>query len=144
MGAALSAEGANPVFMEFAWQGQHFTCVTTADSPFHQAPVLVELNDIPQPFCTRGAGNHDHIGHIAWPNTTADRQLDSFQQPAFPPFTFQPLHRDFWQATLCIAATTASANRNLPDYEALRFQRTILILVHSFRSIPICGRHLIQ
>jgi hypothetical protein len=36
--------------MEFARQGQHLARIPTPESPLNQAPVLVELNNIPQPF----------------------------------------------------------------------------------------------
>jgi hypothetical protein len=56
--------------------------------------------------------------------------LNSLQQSSFPPFTFEPFHRNFRKATLDIAAAAAVADRDLPDHKALRFQRTISIVVH--------------
>ena len=50
---ALRAKGANPTFKEFRRQGQHFACIPTPQSPIKQASVLVELNDVPQPFGAR-------------------------------------------------------------------------------------------
>jgi hypothetical protein len=50
---ALRAKGANPTFKEFTRQGQHLACIPTPDSPLKQAPVLVELNNIPQPLRAR-------------------------------------------------------------------------------------------
>jgi hypothetical protein len=42
----------------------------------------------------------------------------------------QPLHGNFRQTTLDIATTAAATDRDLSDHEALRFQWTILIVVH--------------
>jgi len=50
-----------------------------------------------------------------------------FSNPRFR----QPFHRNFRKATFDIAAAAAPADRNLPDHKALRFQRTISIVVHS-------------
>jgi len=49
----LRTKGADPALMEFARQGQHLACIPAPDSPFQQAPVLVELNNIAQPLGTR-------------------------------------------------------------------------------------------
>jgi hypothetical protein len=116
--------------MELAGQGQHLARVSAAHSPFKQGSVLVECNDIPQPLCARRGRNYDHVRHIARPNTTTDGQLDSLQQSTFPPFVLQPFDRNFGQTTFDVATATASADRNLPNDEALRFQRTISIVSH--------------
>jgi hypothetical protein len=69
--------------------------------------------------------------------------LNSLQQSSFPPFSLQPFHWNFGQTTLDIAATAAPTDRDLSDHEALRFQRTISILVHSVIRPP-SGSYLIQ
>jgi len=116
--------------MKFAGQDQHLARVSTAHSPFKQGSVLVERNDIPQPLCARWGRNYHHVRHIARPDTTTDGQLDSLQQSPFPPFVLQPFDRNFGQTTFDIATATASADGDLPNDEALRFQRTISILLH--------------
>src|ERR1019366_4454911 len=86
----LRTKRCHSAFVKLGWQRQHLTGIPTPYSPLQQAPVLVELNNIPQPF-----------------------------------------DRNFGQTTLDIAATAASTDRDLSDHEALRFQWTISILVHS-------------
>jgi len=130
--------------MEFARQGQHLARIATPDSPFKQASVLVELDNIPQPFRARWTRNNDDNWHIARPYTTADGQLNSLQQSPFPPFILQPLDRNFGQIALDIAATAPSTDRNLSDHEALRFQRTISIPVHGALFAPAARSHSIQ
>jgi hypothetical protein len=56
--------------------------------------------------------------------------MDSLQQSPFPPFVLQPFDGNFGQTALDIATATASADRNLPNEEALRFQGPISILIH--------------
>ena len=126
----LRAKGADPTFKEFTRQGQHLACIPAPHSPLQETAVLVELNNVPQPCLTHRTRNHDHVRHIARADTTTDGQLDSLQQSPFPPFGFQPLYGNFGQTTLHIAATTPSADRNLPDHEAFRFQRIISIVSH--------------
>ncbi len=48
-------------------------------------------------------------------------QLDSLQQPTLPPFIFEPFNRNLGTSVFRITATTAPANRNLPDHKTLRF-----------------------
>lgn len=50
---ALRTKRSDPAFSKFAWKGQHLACVSTAHSPFKQGSVLVEPNNIPQPFRAR-------------------------------------------------------------------------------------------
>jgi hypothetical protein len=112
-------------------QRQHLVCIPTPDSIIKQTLVLIERNDIAQPLRARRGCNYHDIGYITWPDATTDRQLNPLQQSSLSPFIFQPFHWNFWQSTLDVAATTASANRDLPDHEALRFQRKISMPVHS-------------
>jgi hypothetical protein len=93
-----------------------------------------DLDDISQPLRPRRSRDHYHVRHIAWPNTTTNGQLNSLQQSSFPPFAFQPFHRNLGTAMLDIAAAAAVTDRDLSDHKALRFQRTIPIVVHSARS----------
>jgi hypothetical protein len=55
--------------------------------------------------------------------------LDSLQQSPPAPFILKPINRHLRQTTLGIAATTAVANRNLPHYQALRFQWVVAMCV---------------
>jgi hypothetical protein len=119
--------------MKLGRQGQHLTCILAPDSPLHETPILAKLNNVSQPLSAGRARDHDDVGHITRPDTTANGQLNSLQQSTFPPFSLQPFHRNFGQTPLDIAAT-ASTNRDLPDHQALRFQRTIWISVHSIHS----------
>ena len=50
---SLRGKWANPALMEFTRQGQHLARIPTPDSPLNQAPVLVELDNIPQPLSAR-------------------------------------------------------------------------------------------
>ena len=43
----------HPAFMEFTRQGQHLACIPRPNSPLKQATVLVEFNNVPQPYLTR-------------------------------------------------------------------------------------------
>jgi hypothetical protein len=64
-----------------------------------------------------------------------------FRSPPFPPFTLQPFHRNLGEPPLDIAATAASADRNLPDYEAPGLERTIYTRVRHTRPIPVQLSH---
>jgi hypothetical protein len=128
-------KGADSAFKKMRWQRQHLACIPTPDSPFQQAAILVKVCNISQPLGAGRACNDNHIRNVAGTHTTTDRQLDSLQQSSRPPFFLKPFNRNLRQPAVRIAATTASADRDLPDHQALRFKWAIALRVH--RSCPI-------
>jgi hypothetical protein len=88
--------------------------------------------------------NHDNVRHITRPDATTDRQLNALQQSPFPAFALQPFHGNFGQTALHIAATAPSADRNLPDHPALRFQADNLDRLSQSLIRPRFKRHLIK
>jgi FrmR/RcnR family transcriptional regulator, repressor of frmRAB operon len=67
--------------------------------------------------------DHYDIGNIAWPDASADTELEPLQEASLPPLVLQPFHRYARPVLLRGTAAATLADNQLTDYASLGIQQ---------------------
>src|ERR1700694_392056 len=98
---------------------EQLACVPGTSRPVHQGSVLVKVRNAPEPDCSTLVRNGDHVWQVTRPQTTADRELHTFQQSSGAPLFFEPVDRNRRSAVGRVPAAASLANHHMSDDETL-------------------------